>query len=66
MYAHISVSQVGLYQRGTWVEHPLTSLPFGLQGAFSGYVWSEKSPDFRENMWSGQGPVSSLNCPILS
>ena len=39
MRMHVSVSQAGLYQRGIWVEHPLTSLPFGLQGAFSVHVW---------------------------
>ena len=27
------------------------------------HVWSERSPDFEmRNMWSGQGPASSLNC----
>ena len=65
VWVHASLSQDGFYWKGIWVEHPLTILPFGLQGSFSGYVWSEKS-DFRENTWSGQGPVSSLNCPILS
>ena len=49
---HASLSQDGFYWKGIWVEHPLTILPFGLQGAFSGYVWSEKSPDFYV-VWAG-------------
>ena len=45
-------------------EHPLASLPFGFQGAFSAHVWSGRSPDFeKRNMWSGQGPASSLKDP---
>ena len=37
-----------------------------LQGAFSVHMWSKRSPDFeKRNMWSGQGPPSSLNCPAI-
>ena len=37
-----------------------------LHGAFSVHVWSKRSPDFeKRNMWSGQGPPSSLNCPAI-
>ena len=29
-------------------------------------VWSKRAPDFKnENMWSGQGLASSLNCPAV-
>ena len=66
MYAHISVSQVGLYQRGTWVEHPLTSLPFGLQGAFSVHVWWGRAPDFGNERYVVRTcPSSSFNCPAI-
>ena len=34
MCAHPFLSQDGFYQRGLWVKHPLTSLPFDLRGAF--------------------------------
>ena len=46
MCSHTSLSQDGFYQKGVWVELPLTSLPFGLQGAFSAHVWSGRPPDF--------------------
>ena len=66
MCAHIFVSQAGLYQRGIWVEHPLTSLPFGLQGAFSVHVWWGRAPDFgneRYVVWAGLS--SSFNYPAI-
>ena len=31
---HTSLSQDGFYCKDLWVEHPLTSLPFDLRGAF--------------------------------
>ena len=42
----IHLSHDGFYCKGLWVEHPLTWLPFGLQGAFSTHMWTERSPDF--------------------
>ena len=61
MCAHAFLSQDGFYQRGLWVEHPLTSLPFDLQGAFLhvcdlGHLLTSGI----RNMWSEQGPASSL------
>ena len=60
------LAKMGFYCKGIWVEHPLTSLPLGLQGAFlhmcgrGGLL----TPRMR-NMWSEQGPASSLNCPAI-
>ena len=61
--AHACLSQGGFYQKGMWVEHPLASLPFNLQGGFlhvccqGGFLTARL-----RNMWPGQGPASSLNC----
>ena len=66
MCVHASLSQDGFYPKGLWVDHPLTSPPFDLQGAFlcmcgpGGLLTSR----MRE-MWPGQGPASCLNCPAL-
>ena len=47
-------------------EHPLASLPFGLQGAFSVHVWLGRSSDFKKrNVSSEQGPASSLTYPAI-
>ena len=64
MWVHTSLSQGGFHGKGLWVEYPLASLPFGLQGAFlhmcgQGSLLTSR----RRNMWSGQGPASPLNCP---
>ena len=63
MCAHTPHSQDGFCCKGLWVEHPLTSLLFDLQGAFlcicgQGGLLTWKM----RNMWSGQDPASSLNC----
>ena len=66
MYVHASLNQYGFYWEGVWVEHPLTWLPFGLQGVFSVPVWSGSLLILRtRNMWSWQGPDSSFNCPAI-
>ena len=44
----------------------LASLPFDHQEAFlhmrgQGYLMTSRT----RNMWSGQGPASSLNCPTI-
>ena len=63
---YISRSSHGCYRKGLWVERPLTSLPFDLQGAFlcmcghRGLLTSRM-----RNKWSGQGPAFSLNCPTV-
>ena len=64
MWVHTSLSQGGFHGKGLWVEYPLASLPFGLQGAFlhmcgQGSLLTSR----RRNMGSGQGPASPLNCP---
>ena len=46
-------------------EHPLASLPFGLQGAFSMHVWSGRSDFKKRNVSSEQGPASSLTYPAI-
>ena len=60
---HTSLGQDGAYQRGLWVEHPLASLPFDLQGAFLCMCGQGGLLTWRmKTMWSEQGPVSCLNC----
>ena len=59
-------AKMGFYCKGIWVEHSLTILPFGLQGAFlhmcgRGGLLTLRTRD----MWSEQGPASSLNCPAI-
>ena len=61
--AHISLSQDGFYQRDIWVEYQLAPLCFDLQGAFPHMRGQRGLLTLRmRNMWSGQGPASSLNC----
>ena len=60
----ISGSSHGFYRKGLWVEHPLTSLPFDLQGAFLCVCGHRGLLSSRmRNMCSAQGPAFSLNCP---
>ena len=48
------------------VEYLLASLPFDLQGAALSVCSQEGLLiSRRRNMWSGQGPASSLNCPAV-
>ena len=61
MCEHASLSQDGFYQKGVWVEPPLTRLPFGLQGAFSVRMWSGRSPDFRNETCG----LSRAQAPLL-
>ena len=64
--AHISLSQDGFYQRDIWVEYQLAPLCFDLQGAFLHICGQGDLLTSRmRNMWSGQGPVSSLNCSAI-
>ena len=42
-HMHTHVSQNGSYQKGIWVENPLTKLCYGLQGSFFVYVWPGRS-----------------------
>ena len=66
MYVHTTLSQHGFYWKGLWVEHPLTSTRFGLQGAFLWGCGREGLLTWRmRTIWSGQGPASSLNCPAI-
>ena len=66
MRARASLSQDGFYRRGIWAKHLLTSLPFRPPQSLSAHVWVGRSPDLRlRNMWSQQGPASSLNCPAI-
>ena len=54
------------YQRGICLENFSTSLPFDLQGAFLCMLWWGRFLTSRiRNVWSGQGPSSSPNCPAL-
>ena len=73
MCVNTSLSQGGFYRKGIWVEHPLASLPLAslplaplplnLQGTFLCMCGEGGFLTWRmRNMWSGQGPVSSLNC----
>ena len=66
MWAHASLSQDGFYRKGLWVEYPLISLPFNLQGALLCMCgWEGLLTSRMRNMWSGQGPATSLHCPAL-
>ena len=66
MSAHASLSQDGSYHKGLWVDHPLTSLPFDLQGAFLCLCGRAGLLTWRmREMWPGQGPASCLNCPAI-
>lgn len=61
-----SLSRDGFYQKGKRVEHPLTSLAFDHQGTFLCMCgWGSLLILITRNMWSGQGPESSLNCPAI-
>ena len=67
MCAHTSLSQYGFYWKGICIEHPLTLLPFGLQEAYlhmcgQGGLLTSRT----RNMWSGQGPASSLRVLVHS
>ena len=63
---HAYLSQDGPYWKDFWVEHPLTWLQLGFQGAFSARLWLGRSPDSgMRNMCSLQGPASSLNFPLF-
>ena len=54
------------YCKGLWVEYPLISLPFDLRGALLCMCGWEGLLTLRmRNMWSSQGPATSLNCPAL-
>ena len=66
MCAYASLSQDGFYQRDIWVEYQLAPLCFDLQGAFLHICGQGDLLTSRmRNMWSGQGPVSSLNCSAI-
>ena len=66
MYAHTTLSQHGFYWKGLWLERPLTSTPFGLQGAFLRMCGRQGLLTWRmRTIWSGQGPATSLNCPAI-
>ena len=61
MCTHASL-QDGVYCKGLWIEHLLTSLPFDLQGAFLCMCGHGSLLTLRmRNIWPGQGPASSLN-----
>ena len=60
MCAHPFLSQDGFYQRGLWVEHPLTSLPFPRSLSTRVCDWGHLLTSGIRNMWSEQGPASSL------
>ena len=61
MCVHASFSQDGFYQKGERVEHP-----FDLQGTFVCMCgWGGLLTLITRNMWSGQGPESSPNCPAV-
>ena len=68
-----SLSQ-DFFQKGIWVEYPLTSLPLWPPGSLSAGMWSRRSHDslnekwmrsWMRNVWSGQGPASSLICAAI-
>ena len=69
-----SLSQDDFFQKGIWVEYPLTSLPLWPPGSLSAGMWSRRSHDslnekwmrsWMRNVWSGQGPASSLICAAI-
>ena len=66
--AHASLSQDGVYQRGLWVEHlsitPLLTSkePFCSLCSQGGLLTSRMR---NSDLLSGQGPISSLNCPAV-
>ena len=64
---HASLSQDGFYLKGLWVAWPqLASHPFDLQAAFLHmYGWGGFLTSRMRNIWSGQGPVSSLIRPAV-
>ena len=65
-WAHASLSQDGVYRKGLRVAYPLISLPFDLQGALLCMCcWEGPLTSRMRNMWSGQGPATSLHCPAL-
>ena len=66
MCAHASFSLDGFYWRGLWLECPLASLPLWPPGVFLHMCGQGGLQTLRiRNMWSGQGPASSLNCPAV-
>ena len=74
MYEHTSLSQDDFYQKGRWVEYPLTSLLLWPPRSLSAGMWSRRSHDslnekwmrsWMRNVWSGQGPASSLICAAI-
>ena len=67
MCVHASLSQDGFNWRGQWVAwHHLASLPFDLQGACLHTCGWGGLPTLRMRyMWSGQGSVFCLNCPVI-
>ena len=67
MCVHTSLSQDGFHRKGVWVEHPLASFPFGLQGAFlcmcgQGSLLTSRM----RNMWSGRALPPHLIVLLLS
>ena len=56
MCAHACLSQYGSYCKGLWafVHHSLCM-----------YGWGDLLTSGMRNMWSRQGPASSLNCPAI-
>ena len=60
---HVSLSQVGFYCKGIWVEYPLTFLPLWPPRSFS--VIRQVSWLGMRNMWPEQGPAFSFNCPAF-
>ena len=66
--AHTSLSQNGFYRKGIWVGNiPWANSPLASKESFLCMCGQGGLLTLRiRNKWSGQGPVSSLNCsPIL-
>ena len=62
--SHASLNQDGSYQRGVWVEHPLTWFPLASNQPFLP-MCDRRDLQTLKNMWSGRGPAPSLNCPAI-
>ena len=67
MCVHTFLSQDGFHRKGIWVEHPLASFPFGLQGAFLRMCGQGSLLTSRmRNMWSGRALPPHLIVLLLS
>ena len=67
MCVHASLSQDGFYHKGIWVKHPLDITPHLASRDLSAHAWCRRGiqTSGMRNMWTGQGPDSSLSFPSI-